>query len=284
MDYKYDVTLSFAGEDREYVEKVAKTLQENDVKVFYDKFEEVDLWGKDLGLHFDYVYRKGAKYCVPFISEHYKKKIWTNHEIRTAISRAIETNVEYILPTRFDDTEIDGIRPTLGFLDLRNISPEKLAHLIIKKLEKEPTVPLQEQQQEDIETVHLGIKILANSGTGSYHYRGLGLGVSFTNTNKEHRYINEPYFEVSEEIAGIGSKTFYLIEKLQHLVFPIKLEYGQSFDVTYILKEGTIDLWKKLPKDATIQSYVTSSVGEKFKSNKQEAEKIIQVFSEMGIS
>lgn len=282
MEYKYDVTLSFAGEDREYVEKVANTLQENGVKVFYDKFEEVDLWGKDLGLHFDYVYRKGAKYCVPFISEHYKKKIWTNHEIRTAISRAIETNVEYILPTRFDDTEIDGIRPTLGFLDLRKISAEKLAHLIIKKLEKEPTVPLQEQQQEDVETVYLGIKILA--GAMSYDYRGLGLGISFTNTNKEHRYINQPYFELSDELEGIGSKTFYLVEKLDNIEFPIKLEYGQSFSVTYLLKTGTIDFWKKLPKNATIQAFVTSSVGEKFKSNKHETEKIIQVFNEMGIS
>ncbi len=37
---KYDVALSFAGEDRDYVDKVAKRLQEKGVKVFYDKFEE----------------------------------------------------------------------------------------------------------------------------------------------------------------------------------------------------------------------------------------------------
>jgi hypothetical protein len=282
MEYKYDVTLSFAGEDREYVDKVANTLLENNVKVFYDKFEEVDLWGKDLGLHFDYVYRKGAKYCVIFISENYKKKIWTNHEIKTAISRAIESNVEYILPTRFDDTEIDGIRPTLGFLDLRKISAEKLAHLIIKKLEKEPTVPLQEQEQKDEETVYLGVKILANTYDRSY--RGLTLGVDFTNRNKEHRYINEPNFELSHNIEGIGTRTFYLVEKLVNVEFPIKLEFGQSFSVSYVLKTGTIDLWKKLPKNATVQAFITSSIGEKFKSNKQEIERIIQVFSEMGIS
>jgi len=58
MDYKYDIALSFAGEDREYVDKVATILKNNNVKVFYDKFEEVDLWSKDLGIHFDYVYRR----------------------------------------------------------------------------------------------------------------------------------------------------------------------------------------------------------------------------------
>ncbi len=38
---RYDVALSFAGEDRGYVEQVAKYLESNDVAVFYDGFEEV---------------------------------------------------------------------------------------------------------------------------------------------------------------------------------------------------------------------------------------------------
>jgi len=46
--YKYDIALSFAGEDREYVEQVAILLKRFGVKVFYDKFEESNLWGKNL--------------------------------------------------------------------------------------------------------------------------------------------------------------------------------------------------------------------------------------------
>ena len=38
---KYHVALSFAGEDRSYVEKVAKQLESHGVDVFYDRFEEV---------------------------------------------------------------------------------------------------------------------------------------------------------------------------------------------------------------------------------------------------
>ena len=48
---KYDVALSFAGEDRAYVEEVAQTLRTLGVSVFYDKFEEAELWGKDLKSH-----------------------------------------------------------------------------------------------------------------------------------------------------------------------------------------------------------------------------------------
>ena len=50
-DDKYDVALSFAGEDREYVDAVASHLQEAGVRVFYDRFEETKLWGKNLYDH-----------------------------------------------------------------------------------------------------------------------------------------------------------------------------------------------------------------------------------------
>jgi len=44
--FEYDVALSFAGEDRVYVEKVAKYLKEKGIKVFYDDYEKTGLWGK----------------------------------------------------------------------------------------------------------------------------------------------------------------------------------------------------------------------------------------------
>lgn len=71
---RYDVALSFAGENREYVEQVAEYLSSNDVAVFYDGFEEVTLWGKDLAEHLDFVYRTGAQFCVMFISKYYAEK------------------------------------------------------------------------------------------------------------------------------------------------------------------------------------------------------------------
>ncbi len=67
---RYDVVLSFAGEDRDYVEKVAEFLESHGVIVFYDQYEEVTLWGKDLAEHFDGVYRKQGRFCVMFISRH----------------------------------------------------------------------------------------------------------------------------------------------------------------------------------------------------------------------
>lgn len=48
--------------------------------------------------------------------------------------RAIESKEEYILPARFDDTEIPGLRKTISYVDLRRKSSAELAALILQKL------------------------------------------------------------------------------------------------------------------------------------------------------
>ncbi|MFL6125415.1 toll/interleukin-1 receptor domain-containing protein [Actinophytocola sp.] len=133
-DVQYDVCLSFAGEQRGYVEEVASGLRARHVKVFYDGYEQVSLWGKDLGEHLDQIYRQAARYCIMFVSADYARKVWTTHERRSAQARAIEEHSEYVLPVRFDDTEIPGLRPTVGYLDLRVIRPDQLVDLVVQKL------------------------------------------------------------------------------------------------------------------------------------------------------
>lgn len=56
MTKEYDVALSFAGEDRSLVEQVAVGLRRRRVHVFYDKFEQAGLWGKDLYQHLSDLY------------------------------------------------------------------------------------------------------------------------------------------------------------------------------------------------------------------------------------
>ncbi len=102
----YDVVFSFAGEDRKYVKQVATYLRSKGIKVFYDEYEQAHLWGKDLAEHLEIVYRRSGQYCVMFISKNYVKKMWTRPERRAALSRALREHEEYILPARFDETEL----------------------------------------------------------------------------------------------------------------------------------------------------------------------------------
>lgn len=135
---KYDVALSFAGEDRQHAEKLADLLKLDRYLVFYDEFERAGLWGKDLYQHLSSVYKDQARYCVMFLSEHYARKLWPNHERKSAQARAFEESQEYILPVRLDDTESPGIPPTVGYLDLRKISIEEVYQVLMEKLQGTP--------------------------------------------------------------------------------------------------------------------------------------------------
>jgi hypothetical protein len=137
--FEYDVALSFAGEDRAYVEDIAARLKGLNVRVFYDEYERANIWGKNLYVHLDDVYGKRARYCVLFASQHYARKVWTNHERESAQARALHENGEYILPVRFDDTEIPGLRPTISYIDARQVTRHQLVALILEKLGKPPT-------------------------------------------------------------------------------------------------------------------------------------------------
>jgi heme oxygenase len=131
----YDIALSFAGEDREFVEQVANALRQDGITVFYDRFEEVNLWGSDLAEHLGKVYGTDSRYVILFLSRHYAAKAWSNHEKQFALSRHLRGDTGRILPVRFDDTEIPGLAPTIGYLDARVLTPSKLAELIRQKLD-----------------------------------------------------------------------------------------------------------------------------------------------------
>lgn len=137
----YDVALSFAGEQRPYVAEVARNLDAAGLRVFYDEYEAVALWGKDLYSHLDHIYRQQSRYCILFLSADYAAKVWTNHERVSAQARALEEHEEYVLPARFDDTQIEGLRPTIGYISLAGIDPATFADMVVRKVGGGATKP-----------------------------------------------------------------------------------------------------------------------------------------------
>lgn len=131
---KYDVALSFAGENRVYVEQIATHLKSKKISVFYDNHNKTSLWGKDLYQHLNIIFKELAKCCVVFVSKYYPVKLWTTHELKAAQTRSSDEKYEYILPVRFDETEIPGINKTIGYIDARIVTPSELADLIYEKV------------------------------------------------------------------------------------------------------------------------------------------------------
>lgn len=138
--YKYDVALSFAGEQRDYVKKLAKYLSDLGITTFYDEDHKIQLWGQNVIEYLEKVYYKDSRYCVIFISKEYKEKCWTVLEREIIEERMLlqdDSNhfQKCILPVRFDDTKLPGIRNNLGVIYATKISPEELAQMIYKKIQ-----------------------------------------------------------------------------------------------------------------------------------------------------
>jgi hypothetical protein len=132
--FEYDVALSFAGEDRWYADRIARSLVERGIRVFYDDFERAALWGEDLYQYLSTVYQHRANFCVVFISAQYARKRWPTLECRAAQARAFQENSPCLLPVRIDDTEIPGIFPTLGYMSWQKDGVELIVQTLIQKL------------------------------------------------------------------------------------------------------------------------------------------------------
>lgn len=133
-EYEYQIALSFAGEDRIHADQLARLLNKQGIRVFYDDFERATLWGQDLYRYLTEIYQKKAKYCVMFISNHYAKKRWTNLECRAAQARAFQENYPFIIPIKIDNTEIPGILPTVAYMSLKEDGINLIFQTLLNKL------------------------------------------------------------------------------------------------------------------------------------------------------
>ena len=120
---RWDVALSFAGAQRDYVEQVAEALKARGVRCFYDADEQIELWGKYLAEELPAIYGEQAAAVVVFVSAEYAARDWTRLERRAALDRAVRERREYVLPARFDDTPLPGLLSDMVAVDLRDPDP-----------------------------------------------------------------------------------------------------------------------------------------------------------------
>jgi hypothetical protein len=128
------VALSFAGGQREYVGRVAEALKARRVRCFYDADELVRLWGAHLAEELPRIYARESAAVVVFVSADYAERDWTRLERRAAFSRAVTEAGVYVLPARFDDSELPGLLPDVVYIDLRHYTPEQFADLVVAKI------------------------------------------------------------------------------------------------------------------------------------------------------
>lgn len=137
--YRYDIALSFAGEDRKIADALAHQLENKQLKVFYDYSQKAQLIGENLNKTLYDIYFKKAKYCIILLSNEYFNSDWAQFEYESIIRREEEgrDQHEFLIPLKLDDYKLGGFLKDIGYIDFEkeNKDIELVIELILEKID-----------------------------------------------------------------------------------------------------------------------------------------------------
>ena len=116
---KYDIAVSYASEQEEFVSRVVKVLRMENKKVFFAPEDEKEYKAKDMFEEFYQIYRYRSKFVVCFISKEYLKKEYTLHEYESAYNKNKKDNGKLIV------VSMDGTLPPHYDRDKNYIDAQK---------------------------------------------------------------------------------------------------------------------------------------------------------------
>jgi hypothetical protein len=125
----YDLAVSFAGEDRDYVEQTVRACDELGLRVFYDRDVSNEWWGKNFIREQRKVYGSQTRYFVPFISTDYLSKPIPMDEFSAAMMTAVKQGDGYVLPVLIGDVRVppELLHPHIHYLRAKDYTPRELA-------------------------------------------------------------------------------------------------------------------------------------------------------------
>lgn len=220
---------------------------------------------------------KGAAYEGSIISTELMNDIDSIKYYPILRSGTFETSFPTILQGRIgddfsNDEEYDGKMKNV----VDSILNEKdLPHIL------RTTVLKQEQDiHHPIADVDISQGILYETyfGKPTGKVEGVAISVVVTNKTNEIRYFNQPLFKVSVPIKGTVD-SFYMMNAIYPLNFPIKLEYGQQYSISYKLIPENIAMFASLTKketNATIKAMVATTLNEIIDSEPYKIAKILE--------
>jgi tetratricopeptide (TPR) repeat protein len=137
---RFRVALSFPGEHRPRVEKVAMALAvrlDRD-QILYDRWHAADFARPELDAYLSNLYRNESDLLVFFLCQEHATKPWTGLEWSVALDLVKHHEGHRLMYLRLDDCDIPGLREFDGYLDIRNIPEGEIAAKILTRLGMPP--------------------------------------------------------------------------------------------------------------------------------------------------
>ena len=133
---RFRVALSFPGEYRGFIGKVAESLAGSlgRDRVFYDRYYEAELARLDLDTYLQGIYHDNSDLIAVFLCSEYERKDWCGLEWRAIRDLIKRRTTAEIMPFRFDNTSIPGLFSIDGYVEIRQRLPTDVASLILDRL------------------------------------------------------------------------------------------------------------------------------------------------------
>lgn len=135
--HRFDVALSFPGEERQLVDQIALELERKigPNSYFYDNNYRAQLARPSLDVLLQDIYRNRSKLIVVFLGSNYQNKKWCGVEFRAIKDILLEREHGRIMFVRTDDGEVEGIFKTDGYIDSRKFSAKEIAEFIHQRVD-----------------------------------------------------------------------------------------------------------------------------------------------------
>ena len=135
--HRFQVALSFPGEHRDYVERVAASLAEalGPNACFYDRSYRAQLAVPNADVLLQEIYGERSDLVVAFVCREYDEKKWCGVEWRKIRERLSEGGAGEIMYVRLDVGDVAGMTTFDGFVDAQEETAETVASLILEKLQ-----------------------------------------------------------------------------------------------------------------------------------------------------
>jgi hypothetical protein len=135
-NHRFKVGLSFPGEKRRYVSKVADALRValGEDSVFYDYDYQAQLARPNLDTLLQRIYRDQSELIVVFLCAAYAEKEWCGLEWRVVRDIIKSKADDRIMFVRFDDARLDGLLSIDGYVDGNARTSKQVAAYIVERI------------------------------------------------------------------------------------------------------------------------------------------------------
>ncbi len=139
MNHQFDIALSFAGTERErkIAEALANHLQQLGLHVFFDRWYEHELIGREADKILQDVFETQSRYCIVLISKDYDERRWTQLELQAIQAREQGDLRDTLFPVMTTRYRPKWLKETCIYFDLASRPIEELVQLIKRRLESD---------------------------------------------------------------------------------------------------------------------------------------------------